>query len=273
MVSFKLLIVIAIGATSLTKSVENNRIVGGTEAEAHEFPYQVSLQWNYTNGKPPKHFCGGSLIAESYVITAAHCTVSSADNDWLEVVAGEHDLLLSDENVQRRRVIKMFVHEKFNVEQVGPWDIAVLKLDEPFQLTSSVRLIELPAKGVLHHGKGVVSGWGGISTDFFPDMPNVLMKAELPILQWKECRDIWQDERIHESNVCAGTRDGLSNTCSGDSGGPLVQIKSGLFELVGIVSWGRMPCGSPYAPGVFTRVSYYTDWIKEQMTHDGWKSA
>lgn len=175
MVSFKLLIVIAIGATSLTKSVENNRIVGGTEAEAHEFPYQVSLQWNYTNGKPPKHFCGGSLIAESYVITAAHCTVSSADNDWLEVVAGEHDLLLSDENVQRRRVIKMFVHEKFNVEQVGPWDIAVLKLDEPFQLTSSVRLIELPAKGVLHHGKGVVSGWGGISTDFFPDMPNVLM--------------------------------------------------------------------------------------------------
>uniref|UniRef100_A0A023EM03 Acrosin n=1 Tax=Aedes albopictus TaxID=7160 RepID=A0A023EM03_AEDAL len=270
MLSFKLIIVLALGATSLAKSVSNNRIVGGEEARAHEFPYQVSLQWNYNNGEPPRHVCGGSLIAESYVLTAAHCTISGVTADtWLEVVAGQHDLLLVDEYVQRRRVAEMFVHANFSVEEVGPWDVAVLKVDEPFQLTKAVQLVALPEKGALHQGSGLVSGWGGISKDFFPVMPNVLMKAELPILQWEECRDIWENKRIHESNVCAGTREGLSNTCSGDSGGPLVQFTFDHFVQVGIVSWGSVPCSLPNTPGVFTRVSYHTDWIREQMTQGG----
>lgn len=135
----------------------NNRIVGGKDASDGEFPYQISLQFKN------QHFCGGSLISESWIVTAAHCKVDGLDP--IEAVAGEHDLSSDSGDEQRRSVTEFTIHEDYEGGQnsVGPDDIAVIKVDEPFELSSRVTVIQLPEPDSYPSGSAVVSGWGSVS--------------------------------------------------------------------------------------------------------------
>uniref|UniRef100_A0A1Y9J105 Peptidase S1 domain-containing protein n=1 Tax=Anopheles quadriannulatus TaxID=34691 RepID=A0A1Y9J105_ANOQN len=243
------------------------KIVGGEEAIAHEFPYQISLQWNFNNDEQdPFHFCGGSLIAEKFVLTAGHCVPSAISPDGFpEAVAGEHDFSQYDAGVQRRRIAEMYVHEDYE-GSVGPNDIAIFRVDKPFHLNRNIQLVTLPEPNAIPTGETTISGWGSTSFSFEPSYPNILMKTTLPIMDLEVCRKIYFTQAVADSNICAGTMEGTSSVCSGDSGGPLVQIDDEIVQ-VGIVSWGGIPCGGYKNPGVFVRVSYFIDWINDKINN------
>ncbi|XP_035890646.1 trypsin-1-like [Anopheles stephensi] len=265
--ALRLAIALTLAAALVAAKPSRPKIVGGQEAIPHEFPYQISLQWNFNQeGQEPFHFCGGSLIADRFVLTAGHCVPSAISPDGFpEAVAGEHDFSQFDASVQRRRIVEMYVHEDYS-GGVGPNDIAVFRVDQPFRLNRKVQLVRLPEPNAMPEGVCTISGWGSTSFTAFPSYPDTLMKTTLPIMDLDVCRDIYQTDLIEDSNICAGTIEGSSSVCSGDSGGPLVQTDDEIVQ-VGIVSWGGIPCGGYRNPGVFVRVSYFIDWINDKLNN------
>lgn len=102
------------------------KVVGGQNASAGEFPFLVSIQWNFGNGSRAVHFCGGTIVDRYWILTAAHCKETVFENGWLEVVAGEFDLQRDEGFEQRRNVSEFLVHENRLSGFVGPNDIALV---------------------------------------------------------------------------------------------------------------------------------------------------
>jgi secreted trypsin-like serine protease len=236
-------------------------------SELHEFPYQVSFQVVTSSGLAD-HYCGGSILQDPtstnssrFVLTAAHCKSTNK----MQVAAGEYDFKLTSGFEEVRPVTAFVIHEDYGF-QVGPHDLAVVKVDPPFVFNEAVQPVDLPKRNAVPVGEATISGWGSMSTSFWPDYPDVLQTAQLPIIKRAECEKLWEgQERVHNENVCAGTLDGSQAVCSGDSGGPLVQRGATKAVQVGIVSWGAVPCGQINRPGVFGRVSAYVDWIENTI--------
>ncbi|XP_067158784.1 chymotrypsinogen 2-like [Apteryx mantelli] len=224
------------------------RIVNGEPAVPGSWPWQVSLQRN--NGF---HFCGGSLISENWVVTAAHCGVRTTDT----VVLGEYNQASPSEDVQVMAIEKVFKNPKFNMLTIRN-DITLLKLATPARLTTRVAPVCLPEAADDFPGglMCVTTGWG-LTDPQASQTPAVLQQAALPLLTNAQCKEYW-GYRIADVMVCAGA-DGASS-CMGDSGGPLVCQKDGVWTLVGIVSWGSSNC-SPSVPGVYARVTELRAWI------------
>ncbi|XP_063708241.1 trypsin-1-like [Culicoides brevitarsis] len=248
-----LLISTAIIASAYANPIQ--RVVGGEDAIPHEFPYQISIR-----SASGIHHCGGSILNENYILTAAHCIVPEGSL----VVAGAHNLSSPNKNEQHRLIEKFISHEDYP-GSVAPFDIALIKVSEPFVLNKFVKSIALPKAGEYPSGKAIVSGWGSVSNTSNPSYPIILQKAILPIHSEEECSTLWMISPYEDTNVCAGELDGSNSVCSGDSGGPLAQKVGKENVVVGVVSWGNIPCGSPGKPGVFTLVSSYIDWIQQNM--------
>ncbi|XP_070816866.1 chymotrypsin A-like [Chaetodon trifascialis] len=228
------------------------RIVNGEEAVPHSWPWQVSLQ--RSNGF---HFCGGSVISETWVVTAAHCSVRTSDR----VVVGEHDRASSSEAVQVMGVGKVFKNPGFNMFTTSS-DIALIKLASPIQMNARVSPVCLAETADNFPGgtQCVTSGWG-LTRYNAPDTPALLQQATLPLLSNDQCKQYWGN-RITNTMICAGAS-GVSS-CMGDSGGPLVCEKAGAWTLVGIVSWGSGNC-STSVPGVYARVSALRAWVDQTI--------
>lgn len=146
------------------------KVVGGENALPHEFPYQISLQPG-SGG----HACGGSILNENYVLTAAHCVVSEGTTD---VVAGSHNLMYPDDKEQIRKVGKFIGHEKYVGGAGHHYDIALIKVSEPFILNKYVQSIQLPQRETYPEKKAIVSGWGSISTGSIPSYPKILQVSK-----------------------------------------------------------------------------------------------
>jgi len=241
-------------------------IIGGQPADPGEYPWQVALIDNASNSW---WGCGGSLIAPTWVATAAHCVANpgapAVDPSDLSVAVGRDDLSTSDG--QQIRVVEVRSHEGFDADFDN--DIALLRLAAPVQLTTTVQTIPM-VTGYLSHlyAAGVpatVTGWG-TRTSGEPDYPDVLHEVQVPIVDQTACEYAYGavGSEITGNMLCAGLPQGGKDSCQGDSGGPLVVADGDGYKLAGIVSWGE-GCAEPGLPGVYTRMANYTGWVATEM--------
>lgn len=234
------------------------RIIGGADASQGDFPYQVSIRHS---GWTPNHFCGGSIIDELHVLTAAHC-VEDEDPEDIIIVAGDVKMDRSSCTSIRRSVSAIFVHENYDGRTYEN-DIALIRIYKPFPADSNfIMSIELSNTTVADGTPCNVTGWGKTNNST-NELPDNLQYVEVPIIATDKCRDNTNQYDIHEGMVCAGCSEGGKDSCQGDSGGPL-QCDG---YLVGIVSWGR-GCALAGNPGVYTKVSYYEKWINDTKSRD-----
>jgi secreted trypsin-like serine protease len=233
-------------------------VVGGDEADAGEWPWQVSLQ---VDGE---HLCGGTLVALDRVLTAAHCTDGLGASD-MTVVAGTVDLGDDDD---RRDVVVLEQHEDYDPDHTSN-DLSLLTLDAPFTEGAGIEPAAIPdpatARALVASGDDVVvTGFGATSED--GDISQRLLEAEITVIGDDECTDRYAEDGdvvFGETQVCAGRDRGHVDACYGDSGGPLVapaDDERASWFLVGVVSWGA-GCGRPLRPTVYTEVAAFVDWL------------
>ncbi|KAM8964878.1 coagulation factor IX [Sarcophilus harrisii] len=238
---------------------EDTRIVGGEDARKGQIPWQVIL-----NGKV-KGFCGGSIINEKWVITAAHCI--EPDNE-ITVVAGEHDTETKEGTEQTRRVIRVIPHHTYNASKnMYSNDIALLELEEPLKLNEYVTPICVADRKYtnlfLKLAKGTVSGWGKV---FHKGRPaSILQFLRVPFVDRATCLRS-TTVTIENNMFCAGYSQGGKDSCQGDSGGPHTIEVEGTSFLTGIISWGER-CAVKGKYGIYTKVSSFVKWIKEKTKY------
>ncbi|XP_062854469.1 chymotrypsin-like elastase family member 2A [Trichomycterus rosablanca] len=239
-----------------------NRVVGGDDVRANSWPWQISLQ--YKSGSYFYHTCGGTLISDQWVLTAAHCIGSRTYRVYL----GKHSLDSDNEKGSiAMSVEKIVVHPQWDSYNIRN-DIALIKLQTPVQLSDTIMPSCLPDEGnVLPDGAPCyVTGWGRLWTG--GPIADILQQALLPVVSHATCsRFDWWGNLVTEKMVCAGG-DGQLASCNGDSGGPLnCQRPDGSWEVQGVVSFGSsLGCNYYKKPSVFTRVSSYISWINNVMT-------
>uniref|UniRef100_A0A8C6EQN3 Peptidase S1 domain-containing protein n=1 Tax=Marmota marmota marmota TaxID=9994 RepID=A0A8C6EQN3_MARMA len=215
------------------------RIYGGKKAPQRKWPWQVSLQ-SYN-----RHICGGSLITNRLVLTAAHCV--------LRVILGNNKLNEFDENAVMVPVKDVYPHQGFEIKNLTN-DIAIALLAFPVNYSPYIQPICLPERPFTVNAETLcwVTGWGRMERNV------ILRETEQKILSQKICRKRYEDYFgvpkyiVREGMIC-GYHDG-------DSGGPLACEVNNTWIQIGVVSWGYM-CGRDLLPAVYTEVIYFKKWL------------
>ncbi|CAH2050325.1 unnamed protein product, partial [Iphiclides podalirius] len=237
---------------------DEERIVGGHNADLNEWPWIVAL---FNGGR---QFCGGSIIDDRHVLSAAHCVAHMTSWDVARLTArlGDHNIRTNTETQHVERKIKRVVrHRGFNMQTLYN-DVALLTLDQPVTFSKSIRPICLPSGNRAYAGQvATVIGWGSLRES--GPQPSVLQEVTIPIWQNSDCRLKYGSAApggIVDHMICAGKAS--MDSCSGDSGGPLMVNEGGRWTQVGVVSWG-IGCGKGQYPGVYTRVTAFLPWIQK----------
>ncbi|XP_015220993.1 granzyme B-like [Lepisosteus oculatus] len=238
---------VALVAFSAIQGVSGEKVIGGAVAKPHSRPYMVYLIINRSDHHTS---CGGFLIREDFVLTAAHC-----DGNKLTALLGAQNVLQNEETQQIIGVEKSFPHPLYNN---GTYDIMLLKLKKKARLGVAVGLIPVPWRRVPPGTVCSVAGWGAVDREGRNASPE-LQEVNVTVLSDKQCRKRWGDQ-YDETKICGGMPD--HGVCKGDSGGPLVCEE----KAYGIVSRGGELCEE--MPTIYTKISVYEPWINETLAQN-----
>lgn len=232
-------------AGTLPKEIDG-RIVNGVDTTIQDHPYQVSLQTN-----SGFHFCGGSIIGEDLIVTAAHCMQRYKANEF-KVRLGSTEYDQGGELVS----VKAFKYHELYDPDTMVYDVAVIKLATPVRESSKIRYVKLAERTPATGTPAVVTGWGVKCFLLCSTAPKTLQVVEVDIVDENQCAssEYKYGDSVKETMVCAYSP--KKDACQGDSGGPLVAEN----QLVGIVSWG-IGCAISGYPGVYCDVASVRTWI------------
>ncbi|KAA0200989.1 hypothetical protein HAZT_HAZT001595 [Hyalella azteca] len=233
------------------------RVAGGDTASTAEYPWMIGILKDGMN----KPSCGGSLISNQWVLTAAHCmTDETLEN--VEVLLGTNQVGLNLQFGRRVKVSRVIIHPYYNEKYDN--DIALLKLAARVTYSTRISPVCLPynMRNSDYEGTyGTVTGWGSVGE--LGDTSTVLKEVDLRIISYEECIVYNRGMAVYKvtNNMFCTLRPG-QDACRGDSGGPLTVQSKGRHIQLGIVSWGLPPCADPLNPGVHTKVTNYLRWIE-----------
>lgn len=213
--------------------------------------------------------CGGTLISNDHVLTAAHCVTNSFRGPPTRVRVGAHNL--TEVDGEEHDVVQVTVHPQYSTQSHYN-DLAVLRIGR-VRFSDRVQPACLYTKPRAPDSNMVATGWGVTDIDQLDQTSDVLMKAGMDQVPLTRCNASFSKLKsrrlargVQPEQLCARGSNGIADTCLGDSGGPLQTLDRpmGLYSIVGITSFGQL-CGGV---GVYIRVSAYVDWIESVVWPD-----
>ncbi|MES5484550.1 trypsin-like serine protease [Bradyrhizobium sp. INPA03-11B] len=283
---------------------ESMRVVGGNPAENNAWPWQIAFFQRRASDGVFTFFCGGSVIASHWVLTAGHCFAGGRLGPDDVLVVEQTNMIARSlpggtvpaDRGRSLKVQRMIVHEGYDAESHEN-DVALVQLATPAHSKPS-KLARLPSPIETEGRLSTVTGWGLLKSRYFdrekkvwmdsdtrqpiPDgqenlyLTESMMQVDLPLIDHVACRQAYQGDRgrgIDRRTICAGYAEGGKDACQGDSGGPLVtKDEQGHYVQIGVVSWG-LGCARAGRPGVYSRVSAFSGWIKQQTGSDVFTAA
>ncbi|XP_073491606.1 uncharacterized protein [Aquarana catesbeiana] len=244
----------------------SSRIVGGADSLDGKWPWQVAVIDKELNGT---YLCGGSLISQEWVMTAAHCIQNPIQLSNYKVYLGMYQLGVTGPHTVITNVKNIIVNSQYS-SVYTPGDIALLQLASPVTYTQYIMPICLPSSTTTFPcgTECWVTGWGTRSSGGSVVLNGTLQEVMVPLIDRNTCQTMYTNAggaiTIQNDQICAGYKDGGKGPCQGDGGGPLVCKVQGAWYQVGIVSSG-IGCAKPNYPGVYTLVTSYQNWISTYL--------
>jgi len=239
----------------LSARAQTESIIGGTEASPGAYPFIAALL--DSSGDPTTQFCGGSLIASTWVLTAAHCVTetngSVTSPSAMRIGLGLHRLSSGGGTIH---TVKRVIRNPQYDANAQDYDTALIELntaDSRAPITTQTGSSDLT--GIT----ATAIGWGLTVPNNNNSQADALMQVDLPVVSNASCNSSYGGS-ITARMICAGFAGGGKDACQGDSGGPLFATISGVRKLIGVVSFGE-GCAQPNTPGVYARVSQFESFI------------